>query len=801
MRSVKTFLAGMIVAFAVAEVRGGEIDLGQAVVVVPDGLSSTESKAVQVLVEEVRNRSRIGWDTIIRWPTRSVPVIAVGPARLLDSFPKEYRQRVASQPAGKEQDGFRIQTVNEAGGVPIVAVVGNDARGLLFGIGRLLRELRIAPGRVVLPESLNLASAPKYPLRGHQLGYRPKTNSYDAWDLPQWDRYIRDLAIFGTNAIELIPPRSDDAANSPHFPLPPMEMMVSMSQICADYGLDVWIWYPAMDADYADPKTVEHALAEWAEVFKKLPRIDAVFVPGGDPGHTRPKVLMALLEKQADSLRRYHPQAKMWVSPQSFSREWFDEFLKLMQVEPAWLAGVVFGPQVRVSLPELRNALPAKYPIRDYPDITHSLRCQYPVPDWDVAYSLTEGREVINPRPRDEAAIFHAFADQTIGFITYSEGCNDDVNKFIWSALGWDPNADLLEVLRDFGRSLIGLNDHEADDFAHGLFALEQNWRGPLVANSSVETTLQQFRALERRVAPRVLGDWRFQQALYRAYYDASVRSRLIYETDLEERALDRLRTARTTGSLAAMKEAEEVLEKAVTHPVAVDLRARVFELAEALFQSIRMQLSVPRYKAIDVGRGATLDTIDQVLNNRLWLGRRFQAIRTLGTEPERLGEIDAIVNWTNPGPGGFYDDLGDPRRRPHLVTGSAYDKDPASFHGPMTAFDQEPTWRRSWCRHAGTIFGQPLSLHYDGLDREASYRLRIVYTGDMFQVRIGLKADDSIEVHPPLLKPRDMKPLEFELPRSLTRDGTLTLTWTAEPNRGGNGRGCQVSEVWLIKK
>jgi hypothetical protein len=781
--------------------RAAEIDLSHAVVVVPDGLSSVESKAVQVLVDEVRKRSRIGWDTMIRWPTRSVPVVAVGPARLLESFPKEYRELVASQQAGKEHDGFRIQTLNGTEGSPVVAVVGNDARGLLFGIGRLLRELRVAPGRVVLPESLNLASAPKYPLRGHQLGYRPKTNSYDAWDLPQWDRYIRELALFGTNAIELIPPRSDDAASSPHFPLPPMEMMAGMSQICADYGLDVWIWYPAMDADYADPKTVEHALTEWAEIFKKLPRIDAVFVPGGDPGHTRPKVLLALLEKQAENLRRYHPKAQMWVSPQSFSREWLDEFLKLMSTEPAWLAGVVFGPQVRVSLPELRNALPAKYPIRDYPDITHSLRCQYPVPDWDVAYSLTEGREVINPRPRDEAAIFHAFADQTIGFITYSEGCNDDVNKIIWSALGWDPQANVLDVLRDFGRCLIGLTAHEADDFAHGLFALEQNWRGPLLSNSSVETTLEQFRSLERRVSPHVLADWRFQQALYRAYYDAFVRSRLIYETDLEERALDRLRGARTSGSLAALKEAEAILDRAVTQPVATDLRARVFELAEALFQSIRMQLSVPRYKAIDVGRGATLDTIDQVLNNRLWLKGRFEVIRTLGTEPARLGEIDAIVGWTSPGPGGFYDDLGDPRRRPHLVAGPAYDKDPASFSGPMTAFDQNPIWRRSWCRHAGTIFGQPLSLHYDGLDSEASYRLRVVYTGDMFQVKIGLTANGSVELHSPLLKPKDMKPLEFDLPAKLTRDGTLTLTWTAEPNRGGNGRGCQVSEVWLSKK
>ena len=105
-----------------------------------------------------------------------------------------------------------------------------------------------------------------------------------------WEQYIRDLAVFGTNAIELIPPRSDDAADSPHFPLPPMQMMTEMSRLANEYGLDVWIWYPAMDKDYSDPATVEFALKEWGEVFRQLPRIDAVFVPGGDPGHTQPKV-------------------------------------------------------------------------------------------------------------------------------------------------------------------------------------------------------------------------------------------------------------------------------------------------------------------------------------------------------------------------------------------------------------------------------------------------------------------------------------------------------------------------------
>ena len=45
----------------------------------------------------------------------------------------------------------------------------------------------------------------------------------------------------------------------------------------------------------------------------------------------------------------------------------------------------------RMSLPQLRAAVPARYPIRHYPDITHSRQCQYPVPDWDVAYAVTEG--------------------------------------------------------------------------------------------------------------------------------------------------------------------------------------------------------------------------------------------------------------------------------------------------------------------------------------------------------------------------------------------------------------------------
>jgi hypothetical protein len=801
MKTCRPFAVAMMGLVLLAGTRaqaGTEIDLSKAVVVTPPDLSKQERNAVRMLIDEVQKRTLIRWDVRPAWPADDTPVIAIGPARSFKTFARPLATKPPAAPKGKE--GYRLFTDTQGRAAPAVYVVGTDARGVLFGAGRLLRELHMTRGKVALAADTSITTAPKYPLRGHQLGYRPKTNSYDAWDLPQWEQYIRDLVVFGTNAVELIPPRSDDAADSPHFPLPPIDMMAGMSKLLDDYGLDVWIWYPAMDRDYANPTTVEFALKEWGDVFKRLPRIDAVFVPGGDPGHTRPKALMALLEKQTENLRRYHPKAQMWVSPQSFNQEWLEEFLAILNNDqPAWLSGVVFGPQVRISLPELRQAVPPKYPIRRYPDITHSVQCQYPVQDWDVAYALTLARECINPRPRAEATIFRAYQDAAIGFLTYSEGCNDDVNKFIWSGLGWDPNADVQDILRQYSRYFIG--ERYADPFAKGLLALERNWRAPLAANESVYTTLQQFQDMEKQASPQDKLNWRFQQALYRAYYDAYQRRRLLYETELEERALERLRLARRIGALAAMSQAEAILDRAVTEKVAPDWRARVFELAEALFQSIRMQLSVGRYQAISVDRGANLDLIDVPINDRLWLKRRFAELRRREQESERLKGIEEIVRWTDPGPGGFYDDLGNLTRQPHLVRGPGFAKDPGFLQSALVGFAYRPGRRMSWCRHGESRNDTPLRMRYAGLDPRARYTIRVVYAGDNFRARIRLLANDSVEVHPFIAKERELRPVEFDIPQEATRGGTLRLSWQQEPGRGGNGRSCQVAEVWLIKK
>ena len=90
--------------------------------------------------------------------------------------------------------------------------------------------------------------------------------------------------------------------------------------------------------------------------------------------------------------------------------------------------------------------------------------------------------------------------------------------------------------------------------------------------------------------------------------------------------------------------------------------------------------------------------------------------------------------------------------------------------------------------------------MRYTGLDPSARYRVRVVYAGET-PAAVRLVADGKFELHPLVKKESPVRPVEFDVPREATADGELVLSWYRAPGLGGNGRGCQVSEVWLIRK
>jgi hypothetical protein len=423
--------------------------------------------------------------------------------------------------------------------------------------------------------------------------------------------------------------------------------------------------------------------------------------------------------------------------------------------------------------------------LRLYPDLTHNKLSQFEVPEWDQAYALTLGREAVNPRPAEYAAIFRRESPLSDGFISYSDGVHDDVNKNLWSALGWDSTRDVRAILIEYCRLYFG--PAAAGEAADALLALERNWRGPLAMNGGVEATLRWWRDLEAR-SPHLAGDWRWQMSLLRAYYDAYVRRRLIQDTQLEEEANAWMARAGVVGAETAMARAAEALNRAVPSPAGADLRARIIDLCEQLWHSINLQTSVKKYSASGAERGAVLDFIDHPLNNRWWLEDEFARIRKLASEGEKAKRLRELAAWEKPGEGSFYDDLGNIAKMPHVVRGEGEDHDPLFWWWD----DGKSRARLSW-----QVTMWPGAMVYEGLDPKGQYVVRTTGYGQALLKIDGGRVQPSIDGK----EMSDFK--EFPVPAGCLVDGRLELTW----DRAGDEehlnwrRKSRLAEVWLLRR
>ena len=132
------------------------LDLSAALVLVAGGLSGQERKAAQVLVEEVEKRTMIRWQVADEAPPGDGSVVIVlGQASRLGTFFENDVETPAwlLEGAGPPADGYRIRTLRGENATQIV-IAGNDARGVLFGVGYLLRHLEMSNGSIFLKEEI-----------------------------------------------------------------------------------------------------------------------------------------------------------------------------------------------------------------------------------------------------------------------------------------------------------------------------------------------------------------------------------------------------------------------------------------------------------------------------------------------------------------------------------------------------------------------------------------------------------------------------------------------------------------------
>ena len=559
------------------------------------GTLPEERQAAEILCEELRLR------------TGQKPALLDFPGKVSVGF------RVDASLGSK--DVFRICTKST---VMTISAVG--MRGFLYGIGQFLRKI-VVRDEIELIQSIDGEYAPHNRIRGHQLGYRPSSNTYDSWTPEQYRRYYLDLMYFGANTVEHIPAGVNRDQND-LMRSDADTLCFCASAIADDLDLDVSLWFPN------DDLPLDESIALRKAFFEKCPRIDAVFIPGGDPGHLPADCFMERVREISHVLKEIKPHAQMWPSAQAPHSipNWGDVFIEQMQRLPAEVDGVITGPNRAFPLNELREKLPERYKIRFYPDITHNVRCEHPVhflkDDWHFALATALSRESINPRP-EEYALLHRLTDPyVVGSVTYSDGVNDDVNKMVWADRDFDPNRSVRETLIDYARLFFWQSSPER--IAEGILSLEKNWIGDPADNPQIEATLSLFECLANDDS-ELKENWRFLSLLFRAECDAFVRRRRLFELDLLKKAKDHLCRMQT-------EEAVSVLNTALPHECAV-LRERIEKHANALFSQIGIQLGTERYHASAWERGATLDTIDLPVTDRAFYLSRLQFARTLPAE------------------------------------------------------------------------------------------------------------------------------------------------------------------------
>src|SRR5688500_16107625 len=228
------------------------INLSNATILLSQNIKSpVRESAGEILTEEISKRTSLVLELSEAWPNETVI------ACVLSSDKDLYGEPLPSH-AGRDlpelkEEGYRLyhEVRNSRN---ILWIIGGDARGILYGIGKLLATSIITDKQILLTSNVDIASSPEFSLRGHQFGYRNTANSWDAWTIEQFDQHFRERILFGANSFENTP--FQDKPPSELMKFPREEMNIAVSKICEKYDADYWIWTPA-DVDLKDNKLRE----------------------------------------------------------------------------------------------------------------------------------------------------------------------------------------------------------------------------------------------------------------------------------------------------------------------------------------------------------------------------------------------------------------------------------------------------------------------------------------------------------------------------------------------------------------
>jgi hypothetical protein len=763
-------------------------------------------------------------------------------------------------------EGFLLK-IFEDDNSSILIVSGVDERGCLYALGELLRQAIFKKGKVKIDSYLDIRTAPAFEIRGTQFGQShvaKKLAQVRHWTEDETKRVILDYALAGANIFPTSAGTKFDFIKSYGL----MTQTNFGANTAGEKVPDDWnasesigrIGYVCLSV----PEAREFMLKKCESRFKNSPTYDLVEFYGGDGGgcecdRCNPYGLtfIKLVEEMSVIIHKYHPESRIYFTNQKFDNEDDNAIFNYLQEKPrTWLWAWGYGPGSdatswqpghrqthRMDLfrypgfgpyglypKEILHQLPPQQVLVYYNEITHWKYAQhayiqmYPradrngdlPPHWshniyerrpDQFLTMVYNRLTFFAWPNYYHRVFNDLMRYGVGDITHSSGHHDHFNQWMWQRLLWSPRMSVKQVVNEYCNNWFG--EEAAQIMSEAVFQLEENLEEieniPLDKKNGIDKYYELVKTAGNVMPEEIMKEnWLWRMYMQKASLDKYVKLNVTQQKDLQLTIENNVNKLLNGDSKIRLHEILKMFDNTSESAEMIYLREEACRLGEE------------SNKIFGV-RNDGFFNLEHDFIGLGWLKRQLERAQMANSyESKKL--LSMIVDYENPGPGGFYDNLGTSNNAPNVTFGYPYDHG-QPYVAEMLSEGNRPSQKSL---HFTQDEDQGVTFRYSDLDPQGSYSIRFTFVRPWYQSRYDYRMNqksqsiyaDNFVLEKELSIPLQMSDFyTYEIPSDVTKDGELIIRLERasdvatgnrveiEQWRNSGGWGTIVSEVWLMKK
>ncbi|WP_432797666.1 hypothetical protein [Poriferisphaera sp. WC338] len=726
----------------------------------------------------------------------------------------------------------------------------SDRRGVMYGLGHVLRQVRLADIGFYFTDRLEGLRKPTFALRGANGGLK-QAMDHRAAVTTGARKYEKSEQVFNYETLLFAGANQKLHGWGSYVPVDFSRfdaktgkgVNVSVGALAEKYGVDyvafnsingIGKWHMKEEWKATDhgrlhggnacpsiPEAREMIIRTREEFVKRVGKLDAIgFAPSDVAGcecdkcYPWVKTYWGLIKDLGEMVKRYHPETKVLITNQEFDREenaWL--FEKISEGEHSWLDGYVYAPTSSENSTYGYNVKNDIYPMDVSGDVNRAFLAAkvkqinggdgeklevWEMPDISHWKRSQYGLEVMDPllaevHPRRtfnaRPARYEQIFAASFPYVRGMLGYSEGMYDDFNRQFLLRKLWDPKRRARDLARDYYGYycGDAAGEILSEAVFVGEANYA---VSMEDAKEGFEMFYALVKQA-----------EAVMPVYYrEGNWRFAML----AKRAAIDLYLLRQWEMQKAVYAEAITLLRHGLESDLGTAMKAAagVLDAVNESEEMQRLRAEMKRYDdQTDAGNAIRAIAIMDIERRDgvgvTWLRNKIEKTMAAGDDETKRKMIDGVVNYDVVGEGEFYDDCGKLGMQPNFVAGSG-----EMYYGTGKWGAETRPSQRSYVYAFEKQKG--LRFKYAGLDHDAKYEVKLTCSkpsGVSFALgsenHFVVKADGKVvgEVQP---REEIVGTYVFELPREAIKDGKLELLFEKAVE---NGKSVTVSEVWVLKR